>query len=131
MALRSGRGDFGRAPRQFASAPATSIGGMPRRLANLVLLAAVASLLATGIVAWLLPESAASWLYVAHRIAGITLVLSLVWKYAIARRSLRRRGLVGAGVWVGLATALATVVTAGLGLAWTAGLVSFDRPLAY
>ncbi|TMC79099.1 MAG: hypothetical protein E6J09_03030 [Chloroflexi bacterium] len=113
-------------------APAASIGGgMPRRLANLVLLAAVASLLATGIVAWLLPESAATWLYVAHRIAGITLVLALVWKYAIARRSLRRRGLVGASVWLGLATALATVLTAGLGLAWTAGLVSFDRPLAY
>ena len=104
---------------------------MPRRLANLVLLATVASLLATGIVAWLLPESAATWLYVAHRIAGITLVLALAWKYAIARRSLRRRGLVGAGVWLGLATALATVLTAGLGLAWTAGLVSFDRPLAY
>ena len=104
---------------------------MPRRLANLVLLAAVASLLATGIVAWLLPESAATWLYVAHRIAGITLVLALVWKYTIARRSLRRRGLVGASVWLGLATALATVLTAGLGLAWTAGLVSFDRPLAY
>ena len=99
---------------------------MPRRLANLVLLAAVASLLATGIVAWLLPESAATWLYVAHRVAGITLVLALVWKYTIARRSLRRRGLVGASVWLGLATALATVLTAGLGLAWTAGLVSFD-----
>jgi len=104
---------------------------MPRRLANLVLLATVASLLATGIVAWLLPESAATWLYVAHRIGGSTLVLALAWKYAIARRSLRRRGLVGAGVWLGLATALATVLTAGLGLAWTAGLVSFDRPLAY
>jgi len=104
---------------------------MPRRLANLVLLAAVASLLVTGVIAWLLPESEASWLYVTHRVAGIALVLALVWKYAIARRSLRRRGLRGAGVWLGLATALATVATAGLGLAWTAGLVSFDRPLAY
>src|SRR3989442_12382925 len=104
---------------------------MPRRLANLVLLAAVTSLLATGIVAWLLPESEASWLYVTHRVAGIALVLALVWKYAIARRSLRRRGLRGAGVWLGLATALATVATAGLGLAWTPGLVYFHRPLGY
>ncbi|HEV8471085.1 MAG TPA: molybdopterin-dependent oxidoreductase [Candidatus Limnocylindria bacterium] len=104
---------------------------MPRRLANLVLLAAITSLLVTGIVAWLLPESAASWLYVAHRVAGIALVLALVWKYAIARRSLRRRGVGGAGVVVGLATAVATLATAGLGLAWTAGMVSFDRPLLY
>src|SRR2546425_13284321 len=104
---------------------------MPRRLANLVLLAAVTSLLASGIVAWLLPESAATPLYVAHRVAGIALVLALVWKYAIARRSLRRRGLGGAGVLLGLATAVATLATAGLGLAWTAGIISFDRPLLY
>jgi len=104
---------------------------MPRRAANLVLLAAVASLLATGVVAWLLPESSATWLYVAHRLAGIALVLALVWKYAIARRSLRRRGLRGAGVWLGLATGLATATTAALGLLWTAGLVSFDRPFLY
>jgi DMSO/TMAO reductase YedYZ molybdopterin-dependent catalytic subunit len=104
---------------------------MPRRAANLVLLAAVASLLATGVVAWLLPESSATWLYLGHRVSGIALVLALVWKYAIARRSVRRRGLRGAGVWLGLATGLATVATAGLGLLWTAGLVSFDRPLSY
>src|SRR3989442_190145 len=50
---------------------------MPRRLANLVLLAAVTSLLASGIVAWLLPESAAAWLYVAHPFAGIALARRL------------------------------------------------------
>ena len=104
---------------------------MPRRLANLALLAAVTSLLVSGVIAWLLPESAAGFLYVAHRVAGVTLVLALVWKYAIARRSLRRRGLSGRGVWIGLLTALATVLAAGLGLAWTAGLVSFDRPFDY
>jgi DMSO/TMAO reductase YedYZ molybdopterin-dependent catalytic subunit len=68
---------------------------------------------------------------VAHRVAGIALVLALVWKYAIARRSLRRRGLGGAGVWIGVLTAVATILAAGLGLAWSAGLVSFDRPLDY
>jgi len=104
---------------------------VPRRLANLALLAAIATLLASGIVAWLLAESAAGPLYVAHRVAGIALVLALVWKYAIARRSLRRRGVRGSGVWIGLATAGLTITTAGLGLAWTAGLVSFDRPFAY
>jgi DMSO/TMAO reductase YedYZ molybdopterin-dependent catalytic subunit len=104
---------------------------VPRRLANLALLSAIATLLASGIVAWLLAESAAGPLYVAHRVAGIALVLALVWKYAIARRSLRRRGVRGSGVWVGLAAAGLTITTAGLGLAWTAGLVSFDRPFAY
>jgi len=104
---------------------------VPRRLANLALLTAIATLLVSGIVAWLLAEGPAGPLYVAHRIAGVTLVLGLVWKYAIARRSLHRRGLRGSGVWIGLATAGLTITAAGLGLAWTAGLVSFDRPFAY
>ena len=104
---------------------------MPRRLANLGLLAAITTLLASGIVAWLLPETGAGTLYVAHRVAGIALVLALVWKYAIARRSLRRRGVRGSGVWIGLAAAGLTITAAGLGLAWTTGLVSFDRPFAY
>ena len=104
---------------------------MPRRLANLALLVAVTALLVTGVAAWLLPEGAALPLYQTHRVAGIALVLALVWKYAIARRSLRRRGLSRPGVWLGLATALALAAAAGLGLAWTAGLVSFDRPLSY
>jgi DMSO/TMAO reductase YedYZ molybdopterin-dependent catalytic subunit len=104
---------------------------VPRRLANLALLAAVTTLLASGIVAWLLPDTAAGILYVAHRIAGVALILALVWKYAIARRSLRRRGVGGSGVWIGILTAVLTIAAAGLGAAWTVGLVSFDRPLAY
>jgi DMSO/TMAO reductase YedYZ molybdopterin-dependent catalytic subunit len=104
---------------------------VPRRLANLALLAAIAMLLASGVGAWLLPDTAAGVLYVAHRLAGVGLVLALVWKYAIARRSLRRRGVGGSGVWIGLATAALTITAAALGLAWTAGLVSFDRPFAY
>ena len=104
---------------------------MPRRLANLALLSAVASLLMTGVIAWLLPETAAGFLYVAHRIAGIAFALALVWKYAIATRSIRRRGLDGARVWIGLLAAITTFATVGLGLAWTVGLVSFDRPFGY
>jgi DMSO/TMAO reductase YedYZ molybdopterin-dependent catalytic subunit len=95
------------------------------------MLAAITTLLVSGVIAWLLPDTSAGYLYVAHRIAGIALVLALVWKYAIARRSLRRRGVRGRGVWIGLATAALTIGAAGLGLAWTAGLVSFDRPFAY
>ncbi len=104
---------------------------VPRRLANLTLLAAIATLLVSGIVAWLLPDTAAGILYVAHRVAGIALILALAWKYAIARRSIRRRSVRGPGVWIGLATAGLTIAAAGLGLAWTAGLVSFDRPFGY
>src|SRR5919109_5566502 len=103
---------------------------MPRRLANLVLLAAIATLLVTGVVAWLLPEPVAAPLFVAHRVAGLALVLGAFWKYAIARRSLRRRGL-GPSTWLGLLTAAAAVTAAGMGLAWTIGAVSFDRPLGY
>jgi len=104
---------------------------VPRRLANLALLAAITTLLASGIVAWLLPDPTAGVLYVAHRVAGIALILALVWKYAIARRSLRRRGVGGSGVWIGILTAGLTIAAAGLGVAWTVGLVSFDRPLGY
>jgi DMSO/TMAO reductase YedYZ molybdopterin-dependent catalytic subunit len=104
---------------------------MPRRLANLVLLAAVATLLATGVVAWLLPETSAAPLFVIHRVAGLALVLGAGWKYGIARRSLHRRGLGGVPVWVGLLTAVAAIVAAGIGVAWTTGIVSFDRPLSY
>jgi DMSO/TMAO reductase YedYZ molybdopterin-dependent catalytic subunit len=95
------------------------------------LFAAITTLLASGIAAWLVADTAAGALYVAHRVAGIALVLALVWKYAIARRSIRRRGVRGSRVWIGLATAGLTLTAAGLGLAWTAGLVSFDRPFAY
>ena len=103
---------------------------MPRRLANLVLLGAIATLLVTGIVAWLLPEKIAAPLFVAHRVAGVALVLGGGWKYAIARRSLRRRGF-GLSTWLGLLTATAAIAAAGIGLAWTIGFVSFDRPLSY
>jgi hypothetical protein len=104
---------------------------MPRRLANLVLLAAVATLLGTGVIAWLLPETAAAPLLVSHRVAGLALVLGAGWKYAIARRSLHRHGLGGISVWIGLLTAAAAIAAAGLGIGWTIGFVSFDRPLSY
>jgi DMSO/TMAO reductase YedYZ molybdopterin-dependent catalytic subunit len=103
---------------------------VPRRLTNLVLLAAVAALLATGVVAWLLPETVSAPLYLAHRVAGLGLVAALVSKYPIARRSLRRRGPT-ASVWLGATTAVLAIGATALGLAWTAGLVSFDRPIAY
>ena len=98
---------------------------------NLALLASVAALLGTGVIAWLVPDGLAQSLDVAHRVAGIALVLGLTAKYGIARRSLRRRGLGAASVFLGLGTAVAVAIAAGLGLAWTVGAVSFDRPFSY
>ncbi len=107
---------------------------MPRRLANLFLLGSVAILAASGLLPWLLPESVAQPLYVLHRIVGIALVLSLGWKYAIARGSLHRR--LGPArrdptLAIGVLASLALALTLLIGVAWTAGLVSFDRPIAY
>jgi DMSO/TMAO reductase YedYZ molybdopterin-dependent catalytic subunit len=105
---------------------------VPRRLTNVVLLASTGTLVSTGLVAWLLPEWDAAPLYVMHRLAGILLVLALVWKYAIARRSLARRlPRRERSIWAGLAAAVLLLPTVGLGIAWTIGLASFDRPWAY
>ncbi len=106
---------------------------MPRRLVNLSLLLAVPLLAATGLLAWVAPQPVADVLIVAHRVAGVALVLALAWKYGIARRSLRRRARASAygGVAVAAMASTALLLALGLGLAWTVGLVSFDRPLAY
>jgi len=106
---------------------------MPRRVVNLALLVAVPVLVATGLLAWVASRPIADALIVVHRVAGVGLVLTLAWKYGIARRSVRRR--VRAGVDMTLAVgglaSLALLVVLGLGLAWSIGIVSFDRPLAY
>jgi hypothetical protein len=106
---------------------------MPRRLVNLALLVAVPLLVATGLAAWVASPLIADVLLVAHRVAGVALVLALVWKYGIARRSLHRRMRAGrrGSVVVGAVASTALLLALGLGLAWTAGLVSFDRPFAY
>jgi len=106
---------------------------MSRRLTNLLLLAAVTVLVTTGLVAWALPETQATPLYDLHRIAGLGLVIALPWKELVARASLARRvrlGALGTALPGILATA-ALALTLSLGLAWTAGLVSFDQPIDY
>ena len=106
---------------------------MPRRLVNLALLGVVPLLAATGLLAWVTPPPIADALIVAHRVAGVGLVLALAWKYGIARRSLRRRARAGldASVVVGGLASVALLLVLGVGLAWSVGLVSFDRPVAY
>ncbi|HEY3127040.1 MAG TPA: molybdopterin-dependent oxidoreductase [Candidatus Limnocylindria bacterium] len=106
---------------------------MPRRVVNLALLVAVPVLVATGLLAWLASRPIADALIVLHRVAGVGLVLTLAWKYGIARRSVRRRVRTGVDVTlaVGGLASLALLLVLGLGLAWSIGIVSFDRPLAY
>jgi DMSO/TMAO reductase YedYZ molybdopterin-dependent catalytic subunit len=105
---------------------------MPRRLVNLALLVAVPVLVATGLLAWIAPRPTADVLLVLHRVGGVAIVLALAWKYGIARRSLRRRAREGAtGLVMGGLASGALLLVLGLGLAWSIGLVSFDRPLAY
>jgi len=106
---------------------------MPRRVVNLALLVVVPVLVATGLLAWIASRPIADALIVLHRVAGVGLVLALAWKYGIVRRSVRRRTRAGVDVTlaVGSLASLALLVVLGLGLAWTIGVVSFDRPLAY
>ena len=107
---------------------------MPRRLVNLLLLSCTVALIASGIIPWLLPEAVALPLYTVHRIAGVALLLALVWKYGIARTSLRRR-LRSSGPDRALLAAIAAsgilVFALASGVAWTTGFVSFDRPIPY
>jgi len=106
---------------------------MPRRLVNLALLGVVPLLVATGLLSWIAPPPVADALIVAHRVAGVAIVLVLAWKYGIARRSLRRRarGSQGLSLAVGGLASIALLLGLGLGLAWSIGIVSFDRPLPY
>ena len=106
---------------------------MPRRLVNLALLVVVPLLVATGLLAWVTTGVTANALLVTHRVAGVGVVLTLAWKYGIARRSVRRRSRGGNALSLvagGLAS-VALLLVLGVGLAWSVGIVSFDRPLAY
>ena len=106
---------------------------MPRRLANLAFLVVVPLLVTTGLLAWITSGATANWLLVLHRVAGVGVVLLLAWKYGIARRSVRRRWRGGSrlSLVVGGFASIALLLVLGLGLAWSIGIVSFDRPLTY
>jgi len=100
---------------------------------NLYLFGAIPILVLSGLLAWALPADAAAILITLHRVAASSLIVVLAWKLGIARRSVRRR--VGAGqassLLVGSLTGVALLIVLGIGLAWTVGFISFDRPLAY
>jgi DMSO/TMAO reductase YedYZ molybdopterin-dependent catalytic subunit len=99
---------------------------------NLALLVVVPLLVATGLLAWITSGATANALLVLHRVAGVGVVLVLAWKYGIARRSVRRRSSGSRlSLVVGGVASIALLLVLGLGLAWSIGIVSFDRPLPY
>src|SRR3954470_9984340 len=106
---------------------------MSASVVNLGLLAAAPALVMTGLLAWAFPGVTGEWLLTAHRVIGATVLLALAWKEGIARRSISRR--LGtsriASTWIGALASVTFLLTLGLGVAWTVGLVSFDRPLGY
>lgn len=106
---------------------------MSGRLTNLLLLAAVIVLVASGLLGWILPDFQASPLYTVHRAVGVGLILALAWKQLIVRSSLGRR--IRIGDWrslvPGALAGITLALTLTLGVVWTAGLVSFDRPFDY
>jgi len=107
---------------------------VPRRLTNLLLLVLAAGLVLTGLLGWALPAEQAAPFYPAHRGLGLALLLTLGWKQAIARRSLRRRLLRprwDRSVIPGLVGGALLLASVALGLGWTLGLVSFDSLWGY
>ncbi len=105
---------------------------MPRRLENLLLLGLTLSLVATGLLGWVMPVATAAPLYVAHRALGLALVVALGWKVGMARRSLARRAPRGdASIALGLGSGITLAASVLIGLAWTLGLVSFDAFFGY
>lgn len=107
---------------------------MPRSLTNLLLAALVLVQTLSGLAGWLLPAELALPLYAVHRAAGVALLLVLVWKQRIVRRSLAwrlRRRPWDRSVLLGGLTALALLGSLAFGLAWILNLVSFESLWGY
>jgi DMSO/TMAO reductase YedYZ molybdopterin-dependent catalytic subunit len=107
---------------------------MPRRLTDDLLLGLLLAQVLGGLLGWALPVATAAPLYALHRALGLSVILLLGWKQAIAlaslRRRLRRQPWDRSVVWGSLA-GLALLVTLALGLAWTLNLISFDQLWGY
>lgn len=102
---------------------------MPRRLTTLLLLALTALLAVSGLLGWLLTDGQAGIWYDLHRLTGIALVLTLVWKAPIVRGSLSRRlgrPALRRSTVPGLLTMTAALGALGLGLGWATGLLRLD-----
>src|SRR5919206_278962 len=105
--------------------------GVPRRLSNDLLLVLALAQVLTGLIGWAWPVAQVSALYDVHRALGVALLLTLVWKQLIVRRSLRSRfGRDSSVVW-GLAAGAGLLGCVALGLAWTLNVFSFESFWGY
>jgi DMSO/TMAO reductase YedYZ molybdopterin-dependent catalytic subunit len=105
---------------------------MARRLTNDLLLALVLAQVASGLAGWALPVAQIQPLYDLHRALGVALLLVLLlWKQVVVRRSLARRwGRDGSVVW-GILAGIGLLGAVAIGLAWTFRLISFDTLWGY
>ena len=105
---------------------------MPRRLSNDLLLVLVLAQVLTGLIGWAWPVAQVTFVYDLHRALGVGVLLTLVWKQLIVRRSLRYRLKRGdsSTVW-GIAAGVGLLGCLGLGLAWTLNLFSFESFWGY
>jgi DMSO/TMAO reductase YedYZ molybdopterin-dependent catalytic subunit len=102
---------------------------MKVRAVNVAILLLLVFELASGLGGFLVGDPDGRCMFWLHRAGGLALVVLLVWKTGISRRSLRRRGLsVSTGLaMVGGVLFLGSLVT---GLLWTVGgLGSFPVPV--
>jgi hypothetical protein len=105
---------------------------VPRRLSNDLLLVLVLAQVVTGLIGWAWPVAQVTALYDLHRALGVGLLLTLVWKQLIVRRSLgyRLTRQDSSTVW-GIAAGVGLLSCLALGLAWTLNLFSFESFWGY
>lgn len=102
---------------------------MPRRLTNLLLLVLTVGLAGSGLLGWVAPDSSAGPWYVLHRLFGVGLLVTLLWKVPIVNGSLARRLIrprLRHTTIPGLLTGLSAVGALVLGLGWTLGLLQLE-----
>lgn len=102
---------------------------MPRRLTNLLLLGLTVGLAGSGLLGWIAPDDSAGPWYALHRLLGIGLLVTLLWKAPIVRGSLARRlarPRLRRTTIPGLLTGLSALGALGLGLGWTFGLLQVE-----
>jgi DMSO/TMAO reductase YedYZ molybdopterin-dependent catalytic subunit len=102
---------------------------VPRRVTNLLLLTLTLVLVGSGLLGWIVPDAQAGTWYDLHRLAGVALLLTLIWKAPIVRGSLTRRlarPSLRRSTVPGLLTITAALGALILGVGWSLGLLGLE-----